>query len=134
MQQVRNNLWQQSSSSSTNNNDPTKIECTAQKNEIPVRASGRRMHKEMLNIGKRAQQQREASGGNPRKSHAASATKDKCGSQAQSATTCTQHTRTHTQTDRQTIGNREAVENVAGTAGEKMQLGDSMGTAEHAAR
>lgn len=43
-------------------------------------------------------------------------------------------THARTQTDRQTIGNREAVENVAGTAGEKMQLGDSMGTAEHAAR
>lgn len=52
MKQVRNNLWQQSSNNNKNIFDRTKIECSAQKNEIPVRASVRRMHKEMLNIGK----------------------------------------------------------------------------------
>lgn len=95
------------------------------------------MHKEMLNIGKiKEHNSREkqvveilekATRRRPPKTNVGR--KRKVQQLARST-----HARTHTDTDRQTIGNREAVENVAGTAGEKMQLGDSMANAEHAAR
>lgn len=99
----------------------TKIECTAQKNEIPVR----RMHKEMLNIGKIKEsttEQRSKWWKSSKKQRGVGHQRQMWVASAKCNNLHAAHTHAHTQT----IGNREAVEYVAGTAGEKMQLGDSM--------
>lgn len=104
---------------------------SAQTNEIPVRASVRRMHKEMLNIDNIKESTRSKwwkssekprSVGRQRQMWVASA---KCNN-------LHAHTHTHTQAVRQlAIG--EAGKHVAGTAGVKMQLGDCTGRVVHAA-
>lgn len=88
------------------------------------------MHKEMLNIGKikesTTERQRSKWWKSSKKPRGVGHQRQMWVASAKCNNLHAAHTHAHTHTNRQTIGNREAVENVAGTAGEKMQLGDTM--------